>query len=63
MKNGRRIVVKFGTSTLTGGARQLSHPRMVDLARQIAHVRDLGVEVDFGVFRGDCGRAGNTGFP
>jgi len=33
MNHRQRIVVKFGTSTLTGGARQLSHPRMVDLAR------------------------------
>jgi glutamate 5-kinase len=38
-------VVKFGTSTLTGGARQLSHPRMVDLARQISEVRNSGVEI------------------
>lgn len=45
MSQRLRIVVKFGTSTLTGGERQLSHPRIVDLVRQIAHVRALGVEV------------------
>lgn len=40
-----RIVVKFGTSTLTGGASRIAHPRMVDLARQIAQVRMGGCEV------------------
>ena len=27
----KRIVVKMGTSVLTGGAHQLDHPRMVEL--------------------------------
>lgn len=45
MTNNLRIVVKFGTSTLTGGARQLSHARMVDLVRQIVRVRDNGCQV------------------
>ena len=45
MKNGRRIVVKLGTSTLTGGTQQISPPRMVDLVRQMAHVHDLGAEL------------------
>jgi glutamate 5-kinase len=31
-----RIVVKLGTSTLTGGAKKLSAPRLVDLARQVS---------------------------
>ena len=45
MKNGRRIVLKLGTSTLTGGTQQISPPRMVDLVRQIAYVHDLGYEL------------------
>ncbi|MBN2003691.1 MAG: glutamate 5-kinase [Anaerolineae bacterium] len=40
-----RIVVKFGTSVLTGGARQLSRPQMVDLARQCAELHHAGFEV------------------
>jgi len=40
-----RIVVKFGTSVLTGGARQLSRPQMVDLARQCAELHHTGFEV------------------
>jgi glutamate 5-kinase len=45
MANGFRIVVKVGTSTLTGGARQLSHPRMVDLVRQVISLRESGCQV------------------
>src|SRR5688500_11578594 len=37
-----RIVVKVGTSILTGGARALDVERMRDLARQISAVRDAG---------------------
>ena len=39
--NGRwqRIVVKVGTSTLTGGGDRLDPPRMVDLVRQISELR------------------------
>jgi glutamate 5-kinase len=40
-----RIVVKLGTSTLTAGTKRLSLPRLVDLARQIAGLRDSGHEV------------------
>jgi glutamate 5-kinase len=38
----KRIVVKLGTSVLTGGARHLDHPRMVDLARQCAELYHRG---------------------
>lgn len=41
----QRIVVKFGTSTLTGGAASLSLPRMVDLVRQIAELHARGKEM------------------
>ncbi len=34
--SAQRIVVKLGTSTLTAGAKKLSPPRMVELARQVA---------------------------
>ncbi len=40
-----RIVVKLGTSTLTGGSKCLSLPRMVDLARQMALLSSQGLEV------------------
>jgi glutamate 5-kinase len=41
----QRIVVKTGTSTLTGGSMHLSPPRMVDLARQLAALHTGGCEV------------------
>jgi len=41
----RRIVVKFGTSVLTGGTRQLDRARMVDLVRQCHELREQGVEL------------------
>ena len=40
-----RIVVKVGTSILTGGARALDVERMRDLARQIVALRDAGHQV------------------
>jgi glutamate 5-kinase len=40
-----RIVVKLGTSTLTGGEKKLSPPRLVDLARQVAALQDIGSQV------------------
>lgn len=45
MGNNQRIVIKLGTSTLTGGGKQLSHSRMVDIARQVASTRESGNEV------------------
>lgn len=41
----RRIVIKLGTSTLTAGSNQLSLPRMVDLARQMARLHADGCDV------------------
>lgn len=40
-----RIVVKIGTSTLTGGGKKLSAARLVDLARQIAILQEQGRQV------------------
>lgn len=40
-----RIVIKLGTSVLTDGTDKLHRPRMVDLARQMAALRERGVEV------------------
>ncbi len=41
----RRVIVKIGTSTLTEGTPYLSHPRMVDLVRQMAQLHDQGYEL------------------
>ncbi len=41
----RRVVVKVGTSTLTASSGRLCPPRMVDLVRQVAALRERGVEV------------------
>lgn len=43
--NHKRIVVKLGTSTLTGGTAYLSPPRMVDLVRQMAHLHEQEYEL------------------
>ncbi|MGC9347651.1 MAG: glutamate 5-kinase [Anaerolineae bacterium] len=45
LQQARRIVVKVGTSVLTGGTRRLSPPRMVDLARQCAELYHQGHEL------------------
>lgn len=41
----KRIVVKLGTSVLTGGSRQLNQPRMVEIARQCAILYEQNVDV------------------
>jgi len=41
----RRVVVKVGTSTLTAATGRLYPPRMVDLVRQVAAMREQGTEV------------------
>jgi glutamate 5-kinase len=41
----QRIVVKFGTSVLTGGTPSLNHPHMVELVRQCAAVQGQGLDV------------------
>lgn len=41
----RRIVVKLGTSTLTGGGKKISPPHLVDVARQVSAVQAMGNQV------------------
>lgn len=41
----KRIVIKLGTSVLTGGSRHLNHPHMVDLVRQCAELHHRGHEI------------------
>jgi glutamate 5-kinase len=41
----KRIVVKLGTSVLTGGARQLDRARMVELVRQCAELYHQGHDI------------------
>ena len=41
----QRIVVKLGTSVLTGGTPQLDHPQMVELVRQCAELYRQGKDM------------------
>ena len=41
----KRIVVKFGTSVLTGGTPRLDQPHMVELVRQCAALQSEGIDV------------------
>ncbi len=41
----RRIVLKLGTSVLTAGTPFLNRPRLIDLVRQCAGLRDRGIEL------------------
>ena len=41
----KRVVIKLGTSVLTGGARQLNQARMVEIARQCAELYQQGIDV------------------
>lgn len=41
----KRVVVKLGTSTLTGGTQFLSQAHMVEIVRQVCELRRLGYEV------------------
>ena len=45
MEKNRRIVVKIGTSTLTGGGLHLLLPQVMDLARQISELTAAGERV------------------
>jgi glutamate 5-kinase len=45
MPTSERLVIKLGTSTLTGGAKNLSAPCLVDLARQVAGLSVQGCQV------------------
>ncbi len=41
----QRIVVKFGTSVLTGGARHLNRPRLVEFVRQLSDLHSRGHDI------------------
>jgi glutamate 5-kinase len=41
----KRIVIKLGTSVLTGGTRKLDRAHMVELVRQCAQLHDQGLDV------------------
>jgi glutamate 5-kinase len=41
----KRVVVKLGTSVLTGGSRQLNRPQMVELTRQCAELHHQGCDI------------------
>lgn len=45
MTRTRRIVIKLGTSVLTGGGKRLEPARMVEIARQCADLYDAGHDV------------------
>lgn len=40
----KRVVIKLGTSVLSGGTDRLNRPQMVELVRQIAELRKMGAE-------------------
>src|SRR5512135_3195896 len=40
-----RLVVKCGTSTLTAGTPHLAPPRLVEIAQQVAQLRDAALEI------------------
>lgn len=41
----KRVVVKLGTSTLTGGGKNISPPQLVDMARQVTTLQARGCQV------------------
>jgi glutamate 5-kinase len=41
----QRIVVKLGTSTLTGGARQINRQRVLEIVQQVARLHQIGHEM------------------
>ncbi len=45
MKPYKRIIIKIGTSTLTGGSPQLDRPKMLDIVRECAELHEKGVEI------------------
>ena len=45
MATYKRVVIKLGTSVLTGGTPHLDRPQMVELVRQCAMLHQEGVDV------------------
>ena len=66
MTENQRIVIKIGTSTLTGGSKNLNMPRITALAQQISALMDQGrqvVLVSSGAIAVGRERLGNPGLP
>ena len=40
-----RIVIKIGTSTITGGSSNVDMPKLIDLTRQISWMMHHGIQV------------------
>ena len=40
-----RIVVKIGTSTITGGSSHVDTPKLIDLSRQVSWMMDHNIQV------------------
>lgn len=59
----KRIVVKLGTSVLTGGTRHLDHPRMVELARQCAELYHGGHDIVVCTSGAQAAGRARLGFP
>ncbi len=45
MENYKRIVIKIGTSTLTGGSPELDRPKMLDIVRECAALHQQGIDI------------------
>ena len=45
MQNYKRIVIKLGTSTLTGGSPELDRPKMLNIVRECATLHEQGVGI------------------
>ncbi|HRW09626.1 MAG TPA: glutamate 5-kinase [Caldilineaceae bacterium] len=59
----KRIVVKLGTSVLTGGARNLDHPRIVELTRQCADLYHAGHDIVVCTSGAQAAGRARLGFP
>lgn len=59
----QRIVVKLGTSVLTGGTRNMDHPRMVELTRQCAELYHAGHDIVICTSGAQAAGRARLGFP
>ncbi|MCB0115223.1 MAG: glutamate 5-kinase [Caldilineaceae bacterium] len=59
----KRVVVKLGTSVLTGGSRHLNRPQMVELTRQCAELHHQGCDVLICTSGAQAAGRAELGFP
>jgi len=59
----KRIVIKLGTSVLTGGTRNLDHPRIVELTRQCAELYHAGHDIVICTSGAQAAGRARLGFP